>query len=254
MPPGCSRRSPPGEPRDGQVGRAPEVVHRTALAGEPRAEHFQHAVGLHQDPPEPVGVLTIVGAMDLVAIERDRIRHLVRALPNVHVQAERVELVHEARVERRDRLRLEREPAFSAVARRDDQPVIDEVEIDLERAGPVRHGRGGQAARGHVQRGVPGVVHPRALGEADLADDLRPAVQRLTRVLPGLERQRGPHLGRRGSGRHGRLPPQRGVWVVPGNRLSVRIPQAGAARIIPSPDAAASHSDSTSRPWPDGYR
>src|SRR5690606_28684921 len=41
----------------------------------------------------------------------------------------------------------------------------------------------------------PGMVNPRALHEADLADDLRPQVQRCVRPAPSLERQGRPWIG-----------------------------------------------------------
>src|SRR5262249_36316476 len=56
----------------------------------------------------------------------------------------------------------------------------------------VRNGRGGQAARGDVERDLPPMVHVRAERQPYFADDLGPHVQRRAGGLPGLERQRRP--------------------------------------------------------------
>src|SRR4030095_5368794 len=83
-------------------------------------------------------------------------------------------------------------PAAAASAGVEAQPVLEEVEVDLERAQPGRQGAGGDAARRHEQRDVPRVVEPRPAHQAHLADDLCPQVQRRQRVAPGLERQGRP--------------------------------------------------------------
>src|SRR5690606_1525468 len=70
--------------------------------------------------------------------------------------------------------------------------MLEEVEVDLEGALPVRHDRGGEPRRGHVQGHVPGVIDEGALGETDLPDDLGPHVQGRTGVAPGLQRKLGP--------------------------------------------------------------
>ena len=79
MPPGCCGRGPPREPCHRQIERAPEEVDRAALADEARAKLLEDPIGLHEDAPEAVGVLRIVGAVRFVPIEADRIGDLVRA-------------------------------------------------------------------------------------------------------------------------------------------------------------------------------
>ena len=101
--------------------------------------------------------------MGLVLIERDRFGDLVRLHVDLHGQAEPVQFSHQTRVERRDRLRLQRQPAAAAVARLHDQLMVDEIEINLERAVAVWNRRGGEPARRHVQRDVPRMVQPRGL-------------------------------------------------------------------------------------------
>src|SRR5207249_4028484 len=96
------------------------------------------------------------------------------------------------------RLRLEQNTAGEAIARQDRELMADEVEIDLERAASVRNGRRGQASGGHVERAMPAMIHPGALCEADLPDDLGPHVQCSVGLAPGLEWQGRPCLGRSG--------------------------------------------------------
>ena len=62
--------------------------------------------------------------------------------------------------------------------------MIDEVEVDLERARAVRNRRGRQPARGDVKRDVPGMIEPGRAREADLADDLGPQMQRRIGLAP----------------------------------------------------------------------
>ena len=72
--------------------------------------------------------------------------------------------------------------------------MINEIETNLEDVKAVRNRRSSQAACGEVERNVPRVVNPRRLREANLADDLRPHVERLRRLLPLRKRQSRPKL------------------------------------------------------------
>src|SRR5262249_12938552 len=72
------------------------------------------------------------------------------------------------------------------------QAMRDEVEGYRERPLAVRHGRGGEPARGDIERDVPPVVLHRRQREPRLADDLGPHVQGRVRVLPLGERQGRP--------------------------------------------------------------
>src|SRR4029453_16427655 len=71
---------------------------------------------------------------------------------------------------------------------------IEEIEVDLEHSTPMRDRKCADATRRQVQRRMPGVVLPGALGNPDLADDLRPPVERCVGVGPGVEGQRRPDL------------------------------------------------------------
>ena len=72
-----------------------------------------------------------------------------------------------------------------AVAGRDQKH--DEIEIELKAAIAVGDERGGKAAWRRIKHDVPGLIEPRRLREADLADDLRPQMQRRIGILPGRE-------------------------------------------------------------------
>ena len=88
----------------------------------------------------------------------------------------------DAGVEVRDRhaaAELERRPA--AVARADDQGVIDEVERDLERRAAMVQASRRETAHVHVQRDVPPVVARGGGRQTDLAEDLAVEMQRVLR-------------------------------------------------------------------------
>ena len=74
------RSPPPRKPRDRQIQGAPEYVHGTDLTDEPGAELLEHPVGLHEDSPEPMGVLPIVCPVGFVLVEVDRLGNFVRFL------------------------------------------------------------------------------------------------------------------------------------------------------------------------------
>src|ERR1700730_15451124 len=107
--------------------------------------------------------------MSVVLREADRIGQLVRQLVDRDVDAEFGEIGHHSAVETRDRLSGQGELTRCAVAGRHPQLMIDEVEVDLEGSGTVRYRRSGQAARGDIQRNVPGMVQPWCACQTNLA-------------------------------------------------------------------------------------
>ena len=112
------------------------------------------------------------------------------------LDAEAAKSREEARLELGDRQPVyEGERLRPSVARADEQPVVEEVEVDLKGPGAARDGGGRQPAGGDVERDVPGVVDPRQPGEPDLAHDLGPPVQRRVRVLPPVQREGRPKPG-----------------------------------------------------------
>src|SRR6202047_2098127 len=95
-------------------------------------------------------------------------------------------------MEIRHRLRMKRHLPSRAVAGLDAYRVFNEIEVDLERPFAIRYGRGGQPARGHVERDVPRMIKPGCLRQADLAYDLRPQMKCRAGLPPGQIRQVRP--------------------------------------------------------------
>ena len=58
MPPGCSGAGRPENRVTARSGAPQKQMHGAALPDEAGAEHLEHAIGLGQDPPEPVRVRT----------------------------------------------------------------------------------------------------------------------------------------------------------------------------------------------------
>ena len=133
--------------------------------------------------------------MLIVLAEGYRAGDLAGVLVDGDGEPEFGERAHHPLVEVRDGLGAKREPPMSAIADRHIERMFDEIECDLERAGSVRDGRGGQAARGQVQRHMPAVIQPGRLLEADLPDHLRPQMHSGARVGPCAVGKLGPRRG-----------------------------------------------------------
>src|SRR5204863_323121 len=95
-------------------------------------------------------------------------------------------------VEVRDGSRGEGNALRYAVAGPRHELVIQEIEFQLDVALGIGHRRGAEPARRDVERHLPPVILHRRQGEARLAHDLRPAMQRRLRVRPIAQRQVGP--------------------------------------------------------------
>src|SRR4029077_19928276 len=105
---GMLRRSASGKTSDGEVGGAPEKMHRAAFTDEAGAKRVENPVGLHQDPPKPICIFEIIGAVSFVLVEADGIGDFVGFRVNLYLQVELGHLLHQARVESRYRLWFER--------------------------------------------------------------------------------------------------------------------------------------------------
>src|SRR5258707_11303350 len=70
--------------------------------------------------------------------------------------------------------------------------MIEEIEVDLKAARAIRHRRRRQPSACHVKRHLPPMIDHRRAGEADLADDLGPQMQRGAGILPFLEWESRP--------------------------------------------------------------
>jgi hypothetical protein len=193
------RRFTAREARDREVEASPKEVHRARFADERRAEGLAEAIRLQERAPEPLRRLGVERCVRRILIERRRVGELVRFGVDAHIDVEHMELPHQPAIELGDAHRLEVDPRLLAVAAIDAQRLLDEIEVDAERSTvAVRHHRRRQAARCDVERNVPPVVEHRLLPQANLADDLRPTVQRLGRLLPLLIDQVRPTLHPRG--------------------------------------------------------
>ncbi len=170
-------------------------MHRAYLADVAGPKRLHHPIGLQQCPPESLRVGGIIVHVGSVLLERHRVLDLAWHRPDVHLDPEATQSIHECRIEVRDRHRGKREPLDAAVVGRDDQPVVDEVERDLERPRAMAYWRGRKPARRHIERDVPPVVHQRRGGQPDFADDLSPKVKSVTGLAPGRERQVRPSRG-----------------------------------------------------------
>ena len=117
----------------------PKEMHRACLADEAGAKFIHHAIGLQQGQPEFLRVDRIILRMGAVAVEWDRILDFTRHGPDVDVDAETLEALHELIIEVGDCLRFERNVLATAIAGLDDQLVIDEVKDDIERPPGIGH-------------------------------------------------------------------------------------------------------------------
>ena len=127
----------------------------------------------------------------VVVGERERGIDLVGPRPNLHRDAELVERTHRLGIEIGDRLGFERDPTGAAVTGSDVQPVLDEVELEVEDARFVWDRGRGQTTRTDVEGDLPPVVDHRRVRESDLADDLGPHVQRVTEAAHSSTRNDG---------------------------------------------------------------
>src|ERR1700723_1518085 len=179
-----ARRTPARKAGHGEIEAAPEEMHRARFAEESGAELLEHAVDVDQDLQEAPHRVRVVGGVLAVQRKPDRLRQFTWHLIDDDINVEFCERSHHRRIEARDRLSGQRKAPPAAAAGRNPQIVIDEVEVDLERAHAVRDRRGRKPARGDVKGNVPGVVEPGGPREADLADDLGPQMQRRVGFTP----------------------------------------------------------------------
>ena len=87
--------------------------------------------------------------MGAVSVERNGILYFTWHRPDVDVDSETLEALHEFIIEVGDRLRFERNVFDTAITGFDYQLVIDEVKDDIERSPGIRHCWRSKPARGH---------------------------------------------------------------------------------------------------------
>jgi hypothetical protein len=109
-----------------------------------------------------------------VLLERNRAFDFARRGPDVHVDIEPAQSLHECGIEIGHRHRLQRQRLGAAVARLNGKQVPCEVKDHVEAAFAIRHRRRQKPARGDLERRVPPVTDQRRAGDTDFADDLHP--------------------------------------------------------------------------------
>ena len=187
-----ARRAPARKTGRREIEAAPEKMYRACLAEEAGAELLEHPVDIDQDLQEAPHRVWIVGRMLAVLRKPDRVRQFIGHLVDGDVNAKLGQISHHGGIEARDRLSGESKLPRCAIARRNPQGMVDEVEIDLK--GPVAIGdrRGRQPARGDIQCDVPGMIEPWRALKTDLADNLGPQMQRIVGLAPRRGRQFRP--------------------------------------------------------------
>ncbi len=197
-----ARRCAAGKACDRQIEAAPEEMDGAGLPQEASPKLFHHAIALHQSPPEAVRILGIIGAVNVVLAERDRAGDLARLFANLHFDIDIGERLHDSGVKIRHASRPQLHSPMAAVAHVDVEKVSVEIELDFEGTLPVGDRRGRQPLGAHIQGDMPAVIEPGSARQADLADDLRPQVQRVAGVPPLEIGYFGPERGV--GGRHRR--------------------------------------------------
>src|SRR5450631_1024557 len=127
-----ARRAPAGKARHRKVKTAPEEVHRTRLAEEAGAELLEHGIDVDEDLEKTPNRFWIVGGVPVVLRKTDRLRQFVRHLVDICGNAERGEIGHHSGIEARDGFSGQCKSTCRAVAGRNSQDMIDEVEVDLK--------------------------------------------------------------------------------------------------------------------------
>src|ERR1700674_3706369 len=109
------------------------------FASETRAKSRKDSRGLQDDTTEALHEFRIVIVMRFVLLQRDRVRDLHGHRPDAHGRSNSVERAHHLLVERSNGHRLESECLPCALAGFGYKLMFDEVEIDLQHAGAMRH-------------------------------------------------------------------------------------------------------------------
>src|SRR4029078_7477003 len=122
----------PRETRHCEVEAPPEKMHRAAFSDETSAGLEEHAFGLEENAPVALGIIMVVRAVDMILAEGDCIRNLVRHLINADIKPKLSERTHHLCVKIGHGSWVEFDLFMGAVARRDPQGMVDEIEVDLE--------------------------------------------------------------------------------------------------------------------------
>ena len=93
-------------------------MERAALANKARAEPSENTCGLNEYAPEALGVLAVVGGVDAILAEADRIWNLIGQLIDTDVDAKLSERAHNLSIKIGNRARVEPDLLVTAVAGR----------------------------------------------------------------------------------------------------------------------------------------
>src|ERR1700690_1047110 len=134
-------------------------MNRAGLALELGAELLEYRVDGEQDAPEALDGHRIVGGVNAVLVEGNRIGDFDRRPPDFHFNTCRMNHVHDVSVKVGHRTRDEREGFERAIAGLKDELVAEKVEPELKRQIATGNAGGGESAGGDVERNVPPMVH-----------------------------------------------------------------------------------------------
>src|SRR5579885_505140 len=186
------RRAASRKARHRQVKGPPEEMHRARLADKPGTKFLENAVACNQNPAESLDVFDIVRGVVVVLVERRPIvkLHGLGVDPNLDLQPTQRAPVFGVEIRHRPGKKADRSPGAGAGLY--PELVVEEIDINAEASIRVRNRRSGETAGRDIERHVPPMILKRRQSQARLADDLRPQVQRVAGVFPGVERQRRP--------------------------------------------------------------
>src|SRR5438270_3815450 len=140
-----------GKPRHRQIETAPEKMHRAAFAAKAGSKLFEHPIALQKHTPKSICVFGVVGPVLVVALKGHSVHNFVRRGVDLHGDAKLAQGFHNGTVKLRNTLGLEFQHSEAAVVREDSQFVRDEIEMNLECAGPEWDRARGEAARGQIK-------------------------------------------------------------------------------------------------------
>jgi hypothetical protein len=149
------RRRSAREPRDRQVERTPEEMDRARLADEACPPLGEDRRDARKDLPAAVRRRRIVGVMDGVVLETNRIGNLDRHRPDAHAKAHALQQTHHLAIEIRYGLAGQRVGLRAPVGYLHAKLMHDEVELDCERSPAVREQISRQPARRHLEGATP---------------------------------------------------------------------------------------------------
>ena len=109
----------------------PGGVDRTYLAQKAAAEKLEHAIGLDERAPEGMRRVGIIGSMQPIIREADRVLHLVWHFVYANGDPDAVQEIENPAVKLGNGLRFERMRPLRTPAGADGEAVTNEIELNL---------------------------------------------------------------------------------------------------------------------------